>query len=206
MNGACVCESSKRECGDDEYCTNGVCVCGGPFFPACGAGEDCVDGRCICGGEGRACWWSESCCEGACVPSHLDEANCGGCDYACPAGEECREGVCESPAFCPEGTAHVEGYCWSQATDCLETPAETCARFGLEASPWFLPMEWDGAHLAEVADGIGCNSIGEVSCCVPSMWVDPSGDCFTMGFGDQFENFLGCALDDAIPVRTCSPR
>ena len=128
-------------------------------------------------------------------------------DVVCPEGSACRDGICvESSTPCPLGTGFAAGHCWVAAADCFESHADTCDRVGLTATVGVVDLEWTLEVMEEAAIGLGCNPIGDVSCCVEAFWVDDAGDCFTHNFGDTFHNWSGCLVDEAtgIAIRTCN--
>ena len=66
----------------ERQCTDRACI-----GVACPAGQRCSLGACSCA-PGR------SSCNGTCVDTAVDDANCGGCDRACANGTHCAAGTC----------------------------------------------------------------------------------------------------------------
>ncbi len=60
-------------------------------------------------GGGDACPTGLTDCDGACVQTDLDPANCGTCGNACPEGELCSTGQCATE--CLGGTTQCDGLC-----------------------------------------------------------------------------------------------
>ncbi|MFO0647722.1 MAG: hypothetical protein U0326_15880 [Polyangiales bacterium] len=54
-------------------------------------------------------------CAGACIPTHVDPANCGGCGVRCAAGQVCSGGVCGST--CLTGLSACGGRCVDVQSD-----------------------------------------------------------------------------------------
>jgi len=65
--------------------TTGSSSCATP----CGTGQLCVAGSCVCPPY-------QSFCNGACIPTSIDPANCGGCGVQCKGAEVCSAGSCGS--------------------------------------------------------------------------------------------------------------
>ncbi len=107
-------------CAFDEVRCSGHCVhtpddshnCGG-CDTVCPGGASCIRGRCIERAAGRRplgsdaplavarparCPAWQSWCDGACIDTADDVANCGACANVCDSGRTCIEGHCLDPA------------------------------------------------------------------------------------------------------------
>jgi hypothetical protein len=105
--GACfTCDAATKTCVVDASQVGQVCG---------GAGQTCqADGTC---GSGAACptpcTGTTACCNGACVDTNTDLANCGGCGQTCTGGT-CTAGVCG----CDAGFKNCNGNCIAQDACC----------------------------------------------------------------------------------------
>ena len=81
------CGACGHTCSNDSVCRNGTCV----------------KVTCDCGPSG--CPTGKTLCNGVCVDTQSDAANCGSCYTACPSGSTCQSGTCVSNPGCPAGQA-----------------------------------------------------------------------------------------------------
>ena len=65
------------------------------------------------------CDSTETCCNGNCVNTASDSANCGACGNVCPTGKICSHGVCG----CPSGLKQCDGKCVDLSSDPLNCGA-----------------------------------------------------------------------------------
>ena len=132
--GTCRCANSGQElcngqCIDVTGDPNNCGACG----IACPGGQDCVGGQCqppcdacqervnnVCVLIDPA---KDTVCNGACVDTTTDSANCGSCGNVCLGGDTCQNGLCIGSA-CPApdwrscGTIGPTTYCALQGTTC----------------------------------------------------------------------------------------
>jgi hypothetical protein len=66
-----------------------------------GSGVICASGSCGCPAY-------ETLCNGACIVTNLDPANCGSCRHACAANEACSAGVCSAGCTTPTNGGTVQ--------------------------------------------------------------------------------------------------
>lgn len=71
----------------------------------------------VAAAQATTCQPGQAECDGVCVDTCCDNANCGACGNVCPGGLTCFEGVCD----CPSGRCCAEG-----ETLCGETCVTTC--------------------------------------------------------------------------------
>jgi hypothetical protein len=131
--GTCV----ARDCGDCQQCQGGACVpidCGDPCAECvgnacqpkqCPPGHQCVDGQCTCQVScpppmspnsatcACECPTGQTECNGACVDTQTDPANCGACGVTCTGGKTYQGGSC----VCPTGTQDCNGVCQECCVD-----------------------------------------------------------------------------------------
>jgi len=113
VNGSCSCPTGQVSCA-------GQCVTLGTLDhclscnDSCGVGASCTPGGCQCPAS------TPLVCDGYCVNSDEDEANCGSCFRYCPENATCTEGECECPESAPD---LCEGF--ATCTD-FATNEETC--------------------------------------------------------------------------------
>ena len=74
---------------------------------ACAPGQVCVNGQCSCAAY-------QSLCNGACIPTTMDPANCGDCGQTCAAGSVCSGGGCVGS--CLPGLTACDGACFDVLT------------------------------------------------------------------------------------------
>ena len=122
--GACQCTAAATKCGSDCIDTKvDAKNCGG-------CGKDCsADGGAPSGGGSWACVNSactvtcpalKTACDGACVDTKTDSANCGACGTACQLTETCTGGIC-----CTTGQKNCSGVCSDTNVD-----AKNCGACG----------------------------------------------------------------------------
>jgi hypothetical protein len=104
------------ECFHDQVCRNGECVCDDS---KCLPGGTCCGDAC-CGGPNFP---DHRCCDGRCLNTGSDRANCGQCGKTCSVGQICHNGDCVcSDAACPHGQRCIRDnqyYCVGGGdTDC----------------------------------------------------------------------------------------
>ena len=106
-------QSDRNNCGACDDVTNAK---------ACGSGQVCLGGACVV-----SCAAGLTQCNGTCVDTHNDPANCGGCGVSCSApgsgGPVCGNGACG--VSCPAGETTCGGKCVDTLTDpnhCGTTP------------------------------------------------------------------------------------
>lgn len=63
------------------------------------------------GGGGVTCGQYETACNGRCLATVNDPANCGACGRACQGSEVCTSGQCLPPSACPVGLTACNGRC-----------------------------------------------------------------------------------------------
>jgi hypothetical protein len=107
------CGMCGKECGVNESCEEGICVCGEEYTEC---DSDCVDidtdlmhcGRCFNRCDTQQLCLSGQCttvsceeaypgmitCDGYCVDPLTDRRHCSGCHQACGDGEQCVDGAC----------------------------------------------------------------------------------------------------------------
>lgn len=79
------CKGGKRKCGKTCIPKSNCCT-----SAECDADETCRNGSCAV----SPCPPNQTRCDGQCVNTLTDAANCGGCGLSCAAGETCRLGDC----------------------------------------------------------------------------------------------------------------
>lgn len=110
----------KPKCPVCKKCVKGKCK-PQPDGTACGAGQTCTGGDCLA----SSCPDGQVRCDGACVDTATNDANCGACGKACPAGSGCcGGGCCEG---CCDGTVCKGGLsdnaCGASGTACAACAA-----------------------------------------------------------------------------------
>jgi hypothetical protein len=81
------------------------------------------------GGGNSVCGLNAQLCNGVCVITLTDPANCGGCAIACGANQVCADGVCGAPSSCPDGTIDCSQTCVDPLTD-----NDNCGGCGMKCS------------------------------------------------------------------------
>lgn len=133
------CGKCGNDCGDNEICEDGECVCADGYEP-CGEDEVCVDtdsdhehcGECLdpCAdvhvcvdGECEECPDDQTACDGTCYDTDTNPDHCGDCFEECPddvdgASPVCNDGQCgyecddDNDTLCED-----EGLCTDTDTD-----------------------------------------------------------------------------------------
>lgn len=98
---------------------------GGAVECACGDGNDndgngltdCDDPACAQDPACAPCPTGQTRCNGTCVDTQTDNANCGSCGNACTSGETCQAGVCTGGPGCGSGQTECNGVCTDTQTD-----------------------------------------------------------------------------------------
>ncbi len=102
------CGSCGLACGAGEACAQRQCLATSCEATACEPGKVCFEGQCSdracigvacpagqrCSLGACACASGRSTCNGQCVDTATDDANCGGCGRPCAAGTRCAAGTC----------------------------------------------------------------------------------------------------------------
>lgn len=113
------CGPSEIQCFHDQSCVRGTCTCDDA---KCLPGGECCDEAC-CGGPNFP---DHRCCDGQCLNTGSDRANCGQCGKACGIGQICHLGQCVcNDAACPRGQRCIKNdtyYCVGGEVD----PACVC--------------------------------------------------------------------------------
>jgi hypothetical protein len=87
--GKCKCKRNYRRC-ENNSCVklDGGCCDG----DECGVDQTCLKGICVClDGELTAC-------PSGCIDLFNDNENCGACTFICPGGSTCSSGACDPPS------------------------------------------------------------------------------------------------------------
>jgi hypothetical protein len=105
----------KGGCVDVTNDVNNCGVCG----YVCAADQECIASACASTRtdtivETKKCAEPTEECDGICIDTTVDPANCGGCSQACPEGQTCKHGVCG----CPDEYT----LCGGQCVDVLTNP------------------------------------------------------------------------------------
>jgi hypothetical protein len=139
-NDGANCGGCGTMCPELHYCASGLCECGwgdgGVIEPGGGA-----DGR------GDGCQPME--CDGVCLDTCYDAANCGDCGAACAAGETCDWGTCMACADLG-------------LTDCGGECAE---------------LDWSDAHCGDCATSCAAGEACVSGACVPGDGAGCLADC-----------------------------
>lgn len=107
-----------------------VFFCGTPEDPPCPTGFVCVANRCVVDPNPQPCATGTTRCNGQCVNTTSDAANCGACGTACPSGQACQASMCR--AGCTGGLTNCNGTCVNAQTDKANCGACGTACSGLE--------------------------------------------------------------------------
>lgn len=220
------------ESADTSYKRNIVCTCFMPEPESCGSGqldvgEECDDGDGVdgdgcsrfcsveagftCNGQPSNCvscgngdvWGDEECDDG-------NQQSGDGCGSTCKIeqGWKCsgEPSSCQPTNPCPQGTAHVNGYCWVQAIKWKESHYQACSRIGKPQTPKEVTMTWNNDVLSKVAAVFGYGSIGDYLNSAKSMWCNPSTlKCGTHNWGNKYTNYGHYGNASWWPVYTCNP-
>ncbi len=110
---SCVSASRARVCNDR-----------GSMFTEMDCPGGCTDG--VCTGGMTTCTAPRMMCEGTCVDTSSNPANCGRCFNACAAGQTCSSGVCTGGTTCGRPLVSCGGACVNTQTD-----ARNCGACGV---------------------------------------------------------------------------
>jgi len=155
------CGACGNACADGDLCRSGVCV------QTLGCLGQSSETECLMdGGQG-------TCCDGQCVDTNSDSANCNECGNACAVGTSCQSGSCPTPfctqANCPAGTVCAEGEC-----------VAGCA--GREDGDYCGDASDGGSPYLGFCCGGACSQLGDPQSCGGCGLVCPAGaSCFAGG-------------------------
>jgi len=202
LAGGCGASINIVECDEPEQRCGSICTdtdtdpkhCGGCFSRCVG---ECVDGECAGGeggggaggdgaGAGNGCGELAT-CDGACVDTDSDEANCGSCGVTCFGETFCTLGTCNDS--CPLGTNVCGDICTN-----LDSDPFNCGGCGIVCASGFCAVgdcvDSCPPNLTDCDGGCVDLSSDEQNC----------GGCFfTCGPNEACENFScggsGCDLE-----------
>ena len=127
----CTAEAA-RACGEAGGAVE--CACGDGADNDGNGATDCDDAACAGDPACEPCPTGQERCNGVCIDTQTDEANCGSCGNACTTGETCEAGVCSGDPGCTPPQTECNGTCTDTQTDpnnCGEcanacAPGQTC--------------------------------------------------------------------------------
>jgi hypothetical protein len=227
QGGICM-GSSSFTCGNEAPCPEGYTCNLDRFTPLCGPTS------CAAGSDGTSCLAAGGlgqleCCDGACIDTSSDAANCGACGLACEAGDTCVSGSCLFQA-CPvtlngcqsDAGAVVPPNCGSGnscpagttcfAGNCLPTDPTACAMLG-DGSYCYFSDSVEGVCCAgqcanTSADPSNCNECGNVCPAGQLCLVLAAGGCFNPQPDATCEQSCGpnsvCSRGTCISAEACN--
>lgn len=92
-----------------------------------GSGVICTSGACGCPPY-------ETLCNGHCIVTNLDPANCGSCGHACAAGEACSAGVCSATCTTPTNGGTIQIIKCGQLCVDMWTDNKNCGACGTDCT------------------------------------------------------------------------
>lgn len=192
INNTCACTASSQ-CLTGEICRNGECARSCTTTSQCPSGQTCQTGAC------QAC--SGTICDGACVDTTTDPANCGVCGKVCSGGQTCSNKQCACPtgqALCPSEVFNPASNMYENALICCSyccngqcssfCPCDTSLCFIRESSSFgsLLVPTCCGANQICLGPYVGCADCGDEQqpCC-----TNGSREC-----SDSLTCFIGKCL------------
>jgi RHS repeat-associated protein len=149
----------------------------------CPPGQIYCNGACVntqinaanCGACGNSCPGGRTCCSGRCIDTQIDPSHCGACNNPCPGGRICENGEC---SICPAGQTDC-GTCVDIQTDPAHcgTCGNYCPGGRTCCSGQCTDTQTDPAHCG--ACDLTCNprEICVVGVCTCSSGTECNGDC-----------------------------
>jgi hypothetical protein len=153
------CNPQGVQCASNEACVDKKCVI------ACPSGQ-CRDSATTC--KATTTDGTVTSCNGACINTKTDEANCGACGNVCSGNQACFNGACK-PA-CPSGQ------CFNSATNTCVSPSQsgTCGTCVTQedGSSTFSGTSCTGGQTCQTTD-----TAGTFACACPSGTCLQNGQC-----------------------------